>query len=110
MHRASCGDALPPSIRWRAADGWPPARCLLRVLDGKSIQQRLSGTPAFSAPEVINCSCEDAFAADVWALGACLYCFMFGRLPFQVSLPPRLCSCVQLAPAAVFFSLDPGMA
>eukprot|EP00879_Flechtneria_rotunda_P011490 GHRR01012003.1.p1 GENE.GHRR01012003.1~~GHRR01012003.1.p1 ORF type:complete len:620 (+),score=143.61 GHRR01012003.1:839-2698(+) len=56
-----------------------------RMADGQSNAQRLSGTPAFTAPELVNGNAADPFAADVWALGACLYCFIFGQLPFQGS-------------------------
>ena len=54
------------------------------ISDGKAAQQqRLSGTPAFIAPELVAGTFgADPFAADVWALGGCLYCFVFGRLPF----------------------------
>jgi len=54
------------------------------MADGKTAQQRLSGTPAFTAPELVSGTSSDPFAADVWAMGACLYCFIYGQLPFQV--------------------------
>ncbi|KAI8474002.1 MAG: kinase-like domain-containing protein [Monoraphidium minutum] len=54
-----------------------------RMADGKTAQQRLSGTPAFTAPELVAGTSSDPFAADVWAMGACLYCFIYGQLPFQ---------------------------
>jgi hypothetical protein len=54
-----------------------------RMADGKTAQQRLSGTPAFTAPELVSGAGSDPFAADVWAMGACLYCFIYGQLPFQ---------------------------
>ncbi|KAF8069424.1 GRIK2 [Scenedesmus sp. PABB004] len=54
-----------------------------RMADGKSSHTRLSGTPAFTAPELVSGNAADPFAADVWALGAVLYCFIYGRLPFQ---------------------------
>jgi len=53
------------------------------MADGKSTHQRLSGTPAFTAPELVSGNAADPFAADVWALGACLFCFIYGQLPFQ---------------------------
>ncbi|KAF6252984.1 kinase-like domain-containing protein [Scenedesmus sp. NREL 46B-D3] len=56
-----------------------------RMADGKSSHQRLSGTPAFTAPELVSGNAADPFAADVWALGVCLFCFIYGRLPFQGS-------------------------
>ncbi len=45
----------------------------------------LQGTPAFQAPEYVSGTAEDPFATDVWALAVCLYCFIYGMLPFQVS-------------------------
>jgi [calcium/calmodulin-dependent protein kinase] kinase len=53
------------------------------MADGQSSQAKLTGTPAFTAPELVSGNAADPFAADVWALGACLFCFIYGRLPFQ---------------------------
>jgi len=63
------------------------------MADGKTAQQRLSGTPAFTAPELVAGESTDPFAADVWAMGACLYCFIYGQLPFQVGLGLGLGAC-----------------
>lgn len=45
------------------------------------------GTPAFMAPECLDPRTPitgfDARAADVWALGVTLYCFLYGRIPFR---------------------------
>lgn len=57
------------------------------VVDGRQIQQRMAGTPAFRAPELVENSSIDPVAADIWALGVCLYCFIFGCLPFQGQSP-----------------------
>ncbi len=47
---------------------------------------QVSCTPAFQPPEALtNPGQEDPHSADVWALGVCLYCFIFGRLPFTGS-------------------------
>lgn len=54
-----------------------------RMADGTSSQSKLTGTPAFTAPELVSGNAADPFAADVWALGACLFCFIYGRVPFQ---------------------------
>ena len=53
------------------------------MADGVSSQTKMTGTPAFTAPELVSGNAADPFAADVWALGACLFCFIYGRLPFQ---------------------------
>jgi len=56
-----------------------------RVISDKHASSKVSCTPAFQPPEAIlagSTAREDPFAADVWALGVCLYCFVFGRLPF----------------------------
>ncbi|KAJ2781606.1 hypothetical protein GGI15_003170 [Coemansia interrupta] len=45
-----------------------------------------TGTPAFMAPELCqNASEISGEAADIWSLGVCLYCFVFGTLPFAGS-------------------------
>ncbi|GLI58969.1 hypothetical protein VaNZ11_000756 [Volvox africanus] len=43
---------------------------------------KTSCTPAFQSPEEIGHMPVDPFAADLWALACCLFCFVFGRLPF----------------------------
>ena len=40
------------------------------------------GTPAYSAPELFTQREYDPFRADIWAMGICLYCLMFGKVPF----------------------------
>ena len=41
-----------------------------------------AGTPAFFAPEMCVKGPYHGKSTDVWALGACLYMFMFGKVPF----------------------------
>ncbi|GLC68350.1 hypothetical protein PLESTF_000681800 [Pleodorina starrii] len=43
---------------------------------------KTSCTPAFQSPEEIGHTPVNPFAADLWALACCLFCFVFGRLPF----------------------------
>lgn len=40
------------------------------------------GTPAFHAPEVIAGDQYNPYAADIWAVGVCVYCAVCGELPF----------------------------
>ncbi|KAG1658455.1 hypothetical protein FOA52_005619 [Chlamydomonas sp. UWO 241] len=42
-----------------------------------------TGTPAFMAPEQCTGRPFDGFAGDMWALGVCLYMFVFGTPPFS---------------------------
>jgi serine/threonine protein kinase len=41
---------------------------------------------AAAALDISRRGLPSPFAADVWALGACLFCFVYGRLPFAPSL------------------------
>lgn len=50
-----------------------PGECVLRTV----------GTPAFFTPEMCRGGPFSARAADLWALGVCLYIFVFGA-----ALPP----------------------
>lgn len=41
--------------------------------------RRTAGTPAYLAPEICSALPYYARMADVWALGVCLYIFVFGK-------------------------------
>lgn len=41
--------------------------------------KKTRGTPAFMAPEMCSNQPFDPMKADLWALGACLYSFVFGK-------------------------------
>lgn len=57
---------------------------------------RTVGTPAFFTPEMCRGGPFSARAADLWALGVCLYIFVFGAAPPLLSLPLPAPSSVQL--------------
>lgn len=50
-----------------------------------ALLNKTAGSPAFMAPESLQNS-RDKYsgkAADIWALGITLYCFVFGKVPFD---------------------------
>ncbi|XP_078362502.1 calcium/calmodulin-dependent protein kinase kinase 2-like isoform X2 [Oculina patagonica] len=50
-----------------------------------ALLNKTAGSPAFMAPESLQNS-RDKYsgkAADIWALGITLYCFIFGKVPFD---------------------------
>lgn len=54
-----------------------------RVIGGNgSDATKTTCTPAFQSPEEVGNTSVNPYAADLWALGCCLYCFVCGRLPF----------------------------
>lgn len=46
-----------------------------------------AGSPAFMAPElcVVHHGGVSGTSADIWSMGATLYCMLFGKVPFQKS-------------------------
>ena len=69
------------------------------ILEGERHDVRtLQGTIAFMSPELLNEEGEiraDAFAADVWALGATLYVMLFGTLPFHGDTKKQMIAAIQ---------------
>jgi len=63
--------------------------------DGEVIRERLHsrcGSRSYMAPEVTNRDISgtvgyDAFAADVWSLGVCLFAMLLGFFPFEQANP-----------------------
>ncbi|XP_014274100.1 calcium/calmodulin-dependent protein kinase kinase 2 isoform X3 [Halyomorpha halys] len=50
-----------------------------------------AGTPAFTAPEAISSTTHfSGKAYDIWSLGVTLFCFIFGKLPFEADSLPIL--------------------
>ncbi|KAJ4460536.1 putative Calcium/calmodulin-dependent protein kinase kinase 2 [Paratrimastix pyriformis] len=43
------------------------------------------GSPAFMAPEVCSATNYEGPPIDIWALGATLFCFLYGRCPFMAA-------------------------
>ena len=56
------------------------------MFDGDNdLLNKYAGSPAFQAPEVLDYSAKDKYsgkAADIWAMGVTLYCFLYGKCPF----------------------------
>ncbi|KAM3499449.1 hypothetical protein MY10362_007294 [Beauveria mimosiformis] len=46
--------------------------------------KKSAGSPAFLAPELCSSHGEvSGTAADIWSMGVCLYCFRYGKIPFN---------------------------
>lgn len=51
--------------------------------DGMKVKKS-AGSPAFLAPELCSPHGEvSGTAADIWSMGVCLYCFRYGKIPFN---------------------------
>ena len=61
------------------------------VSEDEDLIGRCNGTPAFLAPEMLRPGTRfRGTMADVYALGACLFCFIYGRIPFHASTVSEL--------------------
>ncbi|KAK9823463.1 hypothetical protein WJX72_002919 [[Myrmecia] bisecta] len=61
--------------------------------------ERCNGTPAFLAPEMMTPQSRyRGRPTDIYALGACLYTFVFGRIPFNAPNVFKLFQIVQTEP------------
>ncbi|KAK9785422.1 hypothetical protein WJX73_002199 [Symbiochloris irregularis] len=71
-----------------------------RMLGGgdASMMLRAVGTPAFLAPEVCAGLPYHGRAADLWALGICLYAFVYGTVPFKAPSILALYDDIRTAP------------
>ena len=52
------------------------------ILRGSGNLSQTEGTFHFMAPECGEDGEFSAYEVDIWAMGVCLYCFVFGKLPF----------------------------
>ncbi|TQV94515.1 CAMKK/META protein kinase [Cordyceps javanica] len=51
--------------------------------DGMKVKKS-AGSPAFLAPELCSSHGEvSGTATDIWSMGVCLYCFRYGKIPFN---------------------------
>ncbi|KAL3150518.1 hypothetical protein ABBQ32_000336 [Trebouxia sp. C0010 RCD-2024] len=54
-----------------------------RMVDHGHTTVRTMGTPAFLAPEMCEGAPYHGEFADIWALGVCLFMFVYGTVPFK---------------------------
>jgi len=68
-----------------------------RMVKPEHFTSGVYGTPAFHAPEVIAGDQYNPYAADIWALGVCIFCAVCGELPFSgpgiMGMYQRILSC-----------------
>ncbi|KAI3434951.1 hypothetical protein D9Q98_003005 [Chlorella vulgaris] len=73
--------------------------CSKVMKDADAEFERCNGTPAFLAPEMMRPHARyRGRPADVYALGGCLYSFVFGRIPFKADTVLELFETVQSMP------------
>ena len=54
-----------------------------KIVKHGELMNESCGTPAYLAPEIIQCVFYDAFKVDMWCLGILLYVLGCGVLPFR---------------------------
>ncbi|KAG2450773.1 hypothetical protein HYH02_004610 [Chlamydomonas schloesseri] len=59
-----------------------------------------AGTPTFMAPEMCQGKQFNGFPGDIWALGICLYMFVFGKPPFVGATTYQIYEAIQRAELA----------
>ena len=92
------GPAAQPSCSAAGAHtAWAAAHTQPLLLQGTGMLNKTVGTPAFLAPEVCAGLPYHGAAADIWALGICLYMFVFGASPMHLGCSVHAEACGQRA-------------
>ncbi|KAJ9510752.1 hypothetical protein QJQ45_027611 [Haematococcus lacustris] len=100
-HKVVHGDLKPENVLM-AANGEVKLSdfgCSKIFATGNEYLERCNGTPAFLAPEMMKPNTRyRGRPTDVYALGACLYTLVFGRIPFSAPNLYKLFQVVQNEP------------
>eukprot|EP00884_Botryococcus_braunii_P004062 jgi/Botrbrau1/13657/Bobra.0292s0007.1 len=95
------GDLKPENVLMsaRGAVTLSDFGCSKLILSGNEYLERCNGTPAFLAPEMMRPQSRyRGRPTDVYALGACLFTFVYGRIPFNAPNVFKLFQVVQTEP------------
>ncbi|DBB11245.1 hypothetical protein WJX82_004325 [Trebouxia sp. C0006] len=100
-HKVVHGDLKPENVLMSARGNVTLSDfgCSKVIMSGNEYLERCNGTPAFLAPEMMRPhSRYRGRPTDIYALGACLYTFVFGRIPFNAPSVFKLFQVVQHEP------------
>lgn len=100
-HKIVHGDLKPENVLLGAAGNVKLSDfgCSKVFATGNEYLDRCNGTPAFLAPEMMKPNTKyRGRPTDIYALGACLYTLLFGRIPFSAPSLYKLFEVVQKEP------------
>jgi len=100
-HKVVHGDLKPENVLMAASSDVKLSDfgCSKVFATGNEYLERCNGTPAFLAPEMMKPNTRyRGRPTDVYALGACLYTLVFGRIPFSAPNLYKLFQVVQNEP------------
>lgn len=100
-HKVVHGDLKPENVLMSARGNVTLSDfgCSKLIISGNEYLERCNGTPAFLAPEMMRPQSRyRGRPTDIYALGACLYTFVFGRIPFNAASVFKLFQVVQHEP------------
>ncbi|KXZ56467.1 hypothetical protein GPECTOR_1g418 [Gonium pectorale] len=100
-HKVVHGDLKPENVLMAASGEVKLSDfgCSKVFATGNEYLERCNGTPAFLAPEMMKPNTRyRGRPTDVYALGACLYTLLFGRIPFSAPNLYKLFQVVQNEP------------